>query len=249
MIIKELIAQAMDEKYRAETSRIKKAVAGLGYTAVQLEDGRCGMAYTFRGRLGMGCSVFSEAGTLSGRKAEELMAWTGSTDLLRSAYGLATVNAVLNGDGADTHDGNVMDAFDAEKTDVVGMVGDFMPIRRALDGRVKEIKIFEQAEGSGYLKPDRIPDELIGCSIIVVTATAIINNTIDGILEHCGDAKEVCITGPSTPLSKEVFDRHNVTMLAGTVVTDPEKLLTIVSQGGGTMNMKPATKHVLVRMI
>ena len=68
---------------------------GLGYTAVQLDDGRCGLAYTFRHELHEGCGVMSEAGTLAGRRASDLAQWAKSTDLLVSAVGLATLNALI----------------------------------------------------------------------------------------------------------------------------------------------------------
>jgi hypothetical protein len=40
---------------------------GLGYTAVQLDDGRCGLAYTFRDDIQEGCCVIKAAGTGVGR--------------------------------------------------------------------------------------------------------------------------------------------------------------------------------------
>jgi hypothetical protein len=40
---------------------------GLGYTAIQLNDGNCGLAYTFRNDVSEGCSVIKSAGTLVGQ--------------------------------------------------------------------------------------------------------------------------------------------------------------------------------------
>jgi len=47
---------------------------GIGYTAVALEDGRCGLAFTLHEKEYESCSVLAEAGTLVGRKASELIA-------------------------------------------------------------------------------------------------------------------------------------------------------------------------------
>jgi hypothetical protein len=41
--------------------------------------------------------------------------------------------------------------------------------------------------------------------------------------------------------------KHNVTLLAGSVVTDAGKILQIVSQGGGTRSMKPGVIQALAR--
>ena len=67
---------------------------GLGYTAVLLENGRCGLAYTFRHETGGGCCAFREAGSLCGRSAAGLLAYANSTDVIGSAVALATVNAL-----------------------------------------------------------------------------------------------------------------------------------------------------------
>ncbi|HHU03620.1 MAG TPA: hypothetical protein GXZ81_01190, partial [Fastidiosipila sp.] len=67
-------------------------------------------------------------------------------------------------------------------------------------------------------------------------------------LPHCQNAREVCLVGASTPLSPEIFEKYNVSLLAGSVVTDPDLALQIVSQGGGTGALKPAMDHVLQRI-
>jgi uncharacterized protein (DUF4213/DUF364 family) len=45
-----------------------------------------------------------------------------------------------------------------------------------------------------------------------------------------------------------LFRDLGVTMLAGTLVTDPDKALEIVGQGGGTMALKPVSRRVLARL-
>lgn len=95
---------------------------------------------------------------------------------------------------------------------------------------------------------DTIPHFLPRCDVVVITATSVINHSIDEVISYCENAKEVCIVGPSTPLCPEVFRKYNVTLLAGSVVKNPGLILQIVSQGGGTMSMKPAIEQVLVRI-
>ena len=46
---------------------------GLGYTAVVIEDGRCGLAYTLHEGEYESCCVIPEAGKLSGRSTSELI--------------------------------------------------------------------------------------------------------------------------------------------------------------------------------
>ena len=42
---------------------------GLGYTAVLLDDGRCGLAYTLHEKEYESCCVMPDAGKLAGRRA------------------------------------------------------------------------------------------------------------------------------------------------------------------------------------
>lgn len=247
MIIDELVEHALSKDCGRKISDVR---AGLGYTCVLLDDNSCGLAYTFRNELGYFCGVINEAGSIIGRNALDIMLWLKSKNLLMASIGLATINAILNNSQAHWETGNVTTALDVTPTDTFGMVGDFGPILQGVRKNTEHIYVFEQntdKEAGLYAEAD-IPLYLPKCDVVVVTATSIINHTIDGVLSHCTGAREVCLVGPSSPLCPEVFKNHNVTLLAGDVVTDPEQILRIVSQGGGTMAMRHAMKHVLVRL-
>ena len=80
MITDDLIGKAL----RIATGRkIKDTRAGLGYTCVLLDNGACGLAYTFRNELGDGCGVLPEAGNLIGADAAELIPWSRQTTASR----------------------------------------------------------------------------------------------------------------------------------------------------------------------
>ena len=68
----------VDEIYECTLSSTSglKAVdirIGLGYTAVLLEDGRCGVAYTLHEQEYESCCVVPEAGRLTGHSVSELI--------------------------------------------------------------------------------------------------------------------------------------------------------------------------------
>ncbi len=246
MIVDELIGRALS---MAHSKRVKDIRAGLGYTGVLLEDGGCGLAYTFRNELGSCCGILDAAGSLIGRKADEIIPWVKANNRLKAAVGLAAINAVINDPGKNWPMGNVLDAFTLEETDTFGMVGAFQPILSKVKSMTKNIYVFEQnaPEGSGLYPAETMPLYLPRCDVIVITATSVINHTVDEVLSYCQNAKEVCLVGPSTPLCPEVLKERHITLLAGSVVKNPELILQIVSQGGGTMAMKPAVRQVLVR--
>lgn len=230
--------------------KIKDVRAGLSYTTVMLDDDACGLAYTFRNELGCFCGVIREAGSIIGRNAAEIIPWLKSKNLLMASIGLAAVNAVLNDPHAHWETGNITTALDVAPSDTFGMVGAFGPILNVVRNKTKHIYVFEQHtdKAAGLYSEADMPVYLPQCSVVVVTATSIINHTIDQVLSHCTGAREVYLVGPSCPLSPEVFQNYNVTLLAGDVVTGPEQMLRIVSQGGGTREMRDVMKHVLVRL-
>lgn len=236
---------------RAAGRKIKDVRAGLGYTCVMLEDGACGLAYTFRNEMGHGCSILGDAGRLIGRDAGEILSWAKHRHLLKASIGLAAANAVINNHaGIEWRTGNVVEALELGPSDTFGMVGDFGPILMHIRGKTEKIYVFEKnpPEGSGLYREEDIPAYLPRCDVAVVTSTSIINHTIDGVLAHCRNARSVCLVGPSTPLCPEVLREHNVTLLAGSLVLETDRALEIVSQGGGTMSLKPVCRQVLVKV-
>jgi uncharacterized protein (DUF4213/DUF364 family) len=66
VIVDELLERLTD---KAQKRVVRDLRIGLGYTAVLLEDGGCGVAYTFRHDAAEGCSVLEQAGTVAGRSA------------------------------------------------------------------------------------------------------------------------------------------------------------------------------------
>lgn len=247
MIIDELIKQALIDTKKRKIGDVR---AGLGYTGVMLDDKACGLAYTFRNELGCCCGTLEVAGSLIGMDAEEIIPWAKEDDRLKAAIGLAAINAVLNDPGKNFPKGNVLDAFMLRESDTFGMVGDFQPILSKVKTMTNNVYIFEQkvCEGCGIYPSDMIPRYLPECDAVVITATSIINHTIDDIIPYCKNAAAVCLLGPSTPLCTEVFEKYDITLLAGSVVKNPELVMQVISQGGGTMSMKPAIDQVLIKV-
>ncbi len=247
MITANLMKNAADG---SRNRKIKDIRVGLGYICTMLESGECGLAYSFRNELGHCCSVLAQAGDLIGKQCEEIIPWLVEKDLLKAAVGLSVINALLNDRSRETETGNIVKAIEIRKGETFGMVGDFKPILSFVRKQTENIYVFERIpqEKDGLYSDKDIPRHLPDCHVVLITGTSIINNTIDDVLSFCSKAREVFIVGPSTPLHPESFMGHNVSILAGTVVTDPEKMLRIISQGGGTMQMKPASKHVLVNV-
>jgi hypothetical protein len=223
---------------------------GLGYTAVRLADGRTGVAYTFRHEATGGCSVFHAVRPLSGRPAADLLALLESPDAIEAGVGLACANALANRNEPGRLEGDILEHLEVRPEDDVAMVGHFGPLVGPLRARARSLTIFERvAEPSGLLRPrEEALSALPRCQIALITATSIINHTVDSLLDAANGCRHVALLGASTPLLAEAFSPGRVTTLSGVVVASSEEVLRVVSEGGGMRQFSPHVHKVTVQV-
>ena len=237
MFIHEKIYEAAIEK--ARNFIISDVRIGLGYTLVELDKTACGLSYSFTKELNSKtCTVLNYAGELVGEKASYLIEKIFSYNLLDSVLAIAAANAILN-EQTVSDDYDIVSSVNKESS--VVMIGYFGPLVPIIEKKAKRFVVCERDS-----KRDVFPDfaayfELKKCDIAVISATTLINKTIDNLLE-AAEAETVAILGPSALMDKEVFKDTNVTHLCGSFVTDIKKAKLIISQGGGTQVLKAATK-------
>ena len=234
----------------AREATVAEVRIGLGYTAVLLADGRAGVAYTFRDLARGGCSVFDGLRPLAPRPATDLLALLPSRDAIEAAVGLACANALANRAEVGALEGDVLERLEVGPDDDVAMVGSFGPLVEALRSRARSLTIFERvAEPSGLLRPEgEALAALPRCQVALITATSLINHTVDALLEAARSCREVVILGASTPLLPEAFAATCVTMLSGVVVKAPYEVLRVVSEGGGMRQFSPHVRKVALRV-
>jgi hypothetical protein len=221
---------------------------GLGYVAVTLDDGSCGLAYTFRDEGGEGCCVLPQAGTLTGQPAVNIALMAKSRDAIPAALGLATLNALIQ-PPSDAVEADAIDLLQIGSNDVVGMVGYFAPWVARLRGGTKTLYVFERRRDREEVLPDWAASTLLSeCTVVILSATTLLNRTLDTLLDKCGGAREVALVGPSTPFLPEVIAGRNVTLLSGIQVVDPQRVLRVVSEGGGTRQFGGAIRKLSLRL-
>ena len=223
---------------------------GLGYTGVLLNDGKAGVAYTFKNSLPSGCSIFVRNRPVAGKSTNELLKYIGSPILVESSTGIATANALINHEKGGEEKGDVLDMVEFKEEDRVGMVGFFGPLVAPLKKRVRELVIFEQAGriSKELLPSEKAREELPKCDVALITSTSLINGTIDSLIEASQRCREIVLLGASTLLLPEVFQPLGVTMLSGIIITDPSGILQIISEGGGMRFFKGHIQKVNIRI-
>lgn len=219
---------------------------GLVYTAVRLETGQTGLAFTFKESGVRGCPMFSDLKPLSGKGAGELLSFLDSSNPIEAAVALATANALANVFSASMLEGDVLEYLTVYSEDQVGMVGYFGPVLPRLRQKTPNILIFEQIKEK---TEDLLPEEeayrlLPQCQLAMITSTCIINRSVDRLLEAAKGCREVVLLGASTPLVREAFLESPVTYLSGVVVSEPDEILRIVSEGGGMRRFKNRIRKV-----
>ncbi|OEU62987.1 MAG: hypothetical protein BA870_03400 [Desulfuromonadales bacterium C00003094] len=221
-------------------SRIADVRIGLGYSAVRLDSGHTGLAWTPPPVSG-GCSHLKMAGTLSGRPAVELLQMLATEQPLLRTIGLATANALLAClPQPTTSKEEVVDGLQITAADHVAMVGYFGPLVKRLQESGCRLDIIElDSSRPGVLSPQQGRSILAGCSVAILTGTSLVTGTIDELLDDLGRPREAVLLGPSAPFCAEVFAGTPLTRIAGARVLDGEGVLKVVSEGGGTPLFKP----------
>ncbi len=213
---------------------------GLGYSCVQLTDGNTGIAWTPNKQHPGSCTHLRHAGSLSNLSALQILSWLNSENMLERALGLATFNAMNSAFKRNIVTDEAISLLNLQKKDYVVMIGHFapiIPIIREIGCRL-EIVDFDSGKLGIINNTKQNLTALADCDVAIITATSIINNTADDLLSALKRNRAAVMLGPSTPLCPEIFKDTRITQLSGAIVIKPERIKTIISEGGGTMLMK-----------
>jgi len=208
---------------------VRSIQIGAHWTAVS--STHCGLATTI---IGDNChdhkTVVRDAGSLHMKSAQELAEYAKSDYPLEASIGIAAINSLLDMDEQNAVEMNaskVLMEKGAGKN--VALVGHF-PFIPKLRESVKNLWVLElhpteddyPAQSAGELIPQ--------ADIVALTASSLINHTMDDLLDLCEPDELVMILGPSTPLSPVLFDR-GANIVAGSRVQDEAAVLHAIGQG------------------
>jgi uncharacterized protein (DUF4213/DUF364 family) len=229
---------------------VREVRIGAFWTAVVLEDGRCGLASALRGddHHHHGQHPVREAGHLHERSAWELAELARSDSLLEASIGLAAINALLDVDEDACLEMNAEQVILEQGTGKgVVVVGHFPFIPRVREA-ARQLWVLEKRPGQGDLPAEAAPDIIPQADVVAITGTALINHTFEELIKLCRGEAFVLVLGPTTPLSPVLFN-YGVDVISGTLVTDPEMVLRYVSQGASFRQIKRSKGVKLLTLI
>jgi len=230
-ILDELLASLPDDN-----TPVRSMMVGAHWTAVCSRH--CGLATTIIGdKPHDHTTVVHDAGRLHLKSARDLAEYARSGNPLEAGIGVAAINSLLDMDESNAVEINASEVLMRRGTGKnVALVGHFPFIPR-LRKSVENLWVIEQ-HPSGDDHPAQSASELIPkADVVVLTGSALINHTLDGLLELCRPDALVMLLGPTTPLSPVLFD-HGVNIIAGSRVVDEDAVLHAIGQGATFQQVK-----------
>ncbi len=232
---------------------IDDLVIGVFFTGVKLSTGHAGVAFTPIGDVpeAVCCPTSAarmpQAGNLEGRPASEVLTYSLDPNVLKSAIGVAAMNAISqrildSGNGGEyriVKETDGFDLLDIQPNETVALIGAFGPYIRRLKRMGNPFFIIEKnpqtlrpEEMKWYRRESEMATLLAGSDAIVMTGTAIVNHTIDTILSFITDDHRTAIIGPTASMVPDAFFERGVQVMAGVRVSDPDLMIKILKQGG-----------------
>ena len=241
-----------------DDTRIADIVIGIFFTGVKLSSGHAGVAFTPAADIpeAVCCPTSAarmpQAGKLEGKSVNEIIDYALDPNVLKSAIGVATLNAVSHaildsprgGDVPVIKDADGFDLLDIQPNEKVSLVGAFVPYIRRLKQMGNTFFIIERNpmtlradEMAQYRNETQLGQTVAESDVLIMTGTAIVNHTIDSILSALGQGQRSAIIGPTASMVPDAFFGRAVDVLAGIRLTDADLMIKILKQGGSAYHL------------
>lgn len=251
-IIKEIFPFSLREV------RVDDLVIGIFFTGVKLSTGHAGAAFTPIGEIpeAVCCPTTAarmpQAGNFEGRSVSEVLEYSLDANVLKSAVGVATLNAlsqsIFESDAGKEYpmvkDIDGFDLLEIQPRETVSLIGAFGPYIRRLKMMGNPLFIIEknpQALRSDEMKYFKSESEMASTleksDVVIITGTAIVNHTIDTILSIIPDGGRTAIIGPTASMTPDAFFKRGFHVMAGVRILNPDLMIKILKQGGSAYHL------------
>lgn len=230
---------------------VERLVVGVFFTGVKLSNGCGGVAYTPPETIQRASTriLKGRMPNYHGMKVAQVLSCD-LPGLFADIIRLATLNAlsvpfleterytVTSGDDLSS----LAQLFVGKR---ICMVGAIIPLLRRLNELgVAEIAIVdkkaetkEEASLGDFVPVEETEDALSRCQTAVFTGASIANGSIETLLGYVPDDVAVAVVGPTAAFIPEPLFRRKVAMIGTAVVTDSDRAIEILSEGGGAYQL------------
>jgi uncharacterized protein (DUF4213/DUF364 family) len=218
-------------------ARSGRVIVGFNWTAV---EGPTAIGFASTPSRADGAVTTADTGSYGGRPLSELARLTAAANPYERAIGIAACNAHWNADAPELADGDGLTGDTPSGRTVV--IGRFPGLDAKLPGAV----VLERNPGPEDLPASAAPEVIPDCARLVVTASTLVNGTVDDLLALATPETEITLVGPGTPLCPGLF-RLGFRRLAGFVATDREGCLKAIMEGAGARAFRRFGRAVVRR--
>lgn len=232
---------------------IERAVLGLFFVGVKLDNGAAGLCATPLKEIPQAVCCPSSAqampapGKLRGRPVSQALSDLERGGPLRRALAIATLNALIETvwrregapGGVGLDDGDALAALKLAPHQHVALVGGFAPYLREFLASGQPFTVLER--NPEVLKPEELPfyvpaaqaaEVIPHAHALVVTGTTLIHDSLEDLLHMVHPDTAIALVGPSVPLWPGPFLRRGVGVLGGVRATHADALLDCLAEGG-----------------
>jgi len=246
---------------------VERVTIGIFFTGVKLSNGSGGICFTPVKEIPeavccpSSAKAMPSAGRLKGRKVTTVLKEMRQRNPLKKAIGIATMNA-LSSAYWDKHPPeryvikkgvDAFDELDIPDQAYVTVVGALVPIIKVLKKRGHRFSILEMDKNTlkedelEFYVPVKKATVAIGkADILVITGTTLINDTLEGILKHAKPGANILLVGPTASMLPNAFFSRGISAIGGIIVTDPDKLLDVLAEGGSGYHFFEKSAHRVV---
>ena len=219
------------DRYGFDFSQIKTIATGLRYSAVMLKNGNIGV-----------CANLGNTVMISKKKFEKPDLDNIQHRILVNAY----FNALLNDADDNKRSGDIFDVINFGSYKTIVMVGLFRPIVKKFRDNGILLHVFDVVKNDPTLTPlEQQSACLKKADAVILSSTTVFNNTFLNILKEVQVACDVLMLGPSSIMTREMFEYKNVRSIFGSVFNKfDEDVLKIIQGGGGTKDFQPLGRKV-----
>ncbi len=216
------------------------------WTVVRSSVG-AGMASTMAGSFDRRAGVpVAAAGRLLDLELGALVQLLRSASVPEAALGLAAVNSLTDVNRMAVADLNAREVLkDKGRDKAVAIIGRF-PFVEEIRAVSRELWVFEKGAGrrADDLGPEHVAGVLPHAEVVAISATTLINHTIEDILPFISPHAFTMMLGPSTPMMPCLFD-FGIDLLCGSVIEDPPAVIKAVEQGAVTRQISGVRRVTL----
>jgi uncharacterized protein (DUF4213/DUF364 family) len=228
----DLIRDQLDSRLR--TLAIAACRVGVFFTGLKLNSGHAGVAFTPVAEIGeavccpRSAARMPDAGRLTHKNIEEILDYALSANVLKSAIGVASINALssflfdqgIKQDYDIHYDRDGLDLLKIGPDDIVCLVGAFTPYIRKFKTTGNPFTIIEKNpdilkadEKEYYRSPGQAPDIL-------------------KLLKQTEPRGQVAVIGPTVSMIPDIYFRKGVNLMGGVHITNPDVMLRVIEEGG-----------------